>query len=68
MAQNNLLRQQLEESHRTNEMLTTDLQKLTTDWEALRDDMLAKENEWKEEEQVSSIKSKFNFHLCEKNC
>ncbi|XP_059612125.1 rootletin isoform X1 [Phlebotomus argentipes] len=52
LAQNNLLRQQLEESHRTNEMLTTDLQKLTTDWEALRDDMLAKEGEWKEEEQA----------------
>ncbi|GAB0088294.1 rootletin [Sergentomyia squamirostris] len=52
LAQNNVLRQQLEESHRTNDMLTTDLQKLTTDWEALRDDMLAKENEWKEEEQA----------------
>lgn len=49
-AQNNLLRQQLEESHRVNEGLTQDLQKLTNDWEGMRDDMVIKENEWKEEE------------------
>lgn len=53
LAHNNQLRQQLEESHRTNEALSTDLQKLTNDWEHMRDDMLAKEEEWKEEEQVS---------------
>lgn len=54
LAHNNILRQQLEESHRTNEALTNDLQKLTTDWEHLRDDVIAKEDEWKEEELVSS--------------
>lgn len=48
------MRQQLEESHRTNEALTNDLQKLTNDWESLRDELLSKEDEWKEEEQVSS--------------
>lgn len=53
LAHNNILRQQLEESHRTNEALTNDLQKLTTDWEHLRDDVIAKEDEWKEEELVS---------------
>lgn len=52
MSHNNILRQQLEESHRTNEALTNDLQKLTTDWEHLRDDVIAKEDEWKEEELV----------------
>lgn len=52
-AQNTVLRQQLEESHHVNESLTQDLQKLSTDWEVLRDDMVIKENEWKEEEQVS---------------
>lgn len=52
VAQNNLLRQQLEESHRVNEGLTQDLQKLTNDWEGMRDDMVVKETEWKEEEQA----------------
>lgn len=52
VSQNNVLRQQLEESHRVNESLTQDLQKLSNDWEGMRDDMVIKENEWKEEEQV----------------
>lgn len=52
MSQNNLLRDQLEESHQLNEALTNDLQKLTNDWEALRDEMAIKEDEWKDEEQV----------------
>ncbi|XP_026732244.1 rootletin isoform X2 [Trichoplusia ni] len=50
--QNNLLRDQLEESHQLNEALTSDLQKLTNDWEALRDEMAIKEDEWKDEEQA----------------
>lgn len=50
--QNTLLRDQLEESHQLNEALTADLQKLTNDWEALRDEMTVKEDEWKDEEQV----------------
>lgn len=53
MSHNHVLRQQLDESHRTNEALSVDLQKLTADWEQMRDDMAAKEEEWKEEEQVS---------------
>lgn len=53
MQQNNLLRDQLEESHHLNEALTNDLQKLTNDWEALRDEMAIKEDEWKDEEQVT---------------
>lgn len=60
MAQNTVLRQQLEESHRVNDSLTQDLQKLTNDWEGMRDDMVIKENEWKEEEQV---KLKSNYPL-----
>lgn len=51
---NNRLREQLEESQSTNDALTSDLQKLTNDWEQMRDDMLAKEEEWKEEEQVTT--------------
>lgn len=55
VAQNNLLRDQLEESHHLNEALTNDLQKLTNDWEALRDEMAIKEDEWKDEEQVHAL-------------
>lgn len=53
LARNEQLRQQLEESHRTNLALTTDLHKLTIDWEHMRDEIAQKEDEWKEEEQVS---------------
>ncbi|XP_039495545.1 rootletin isoform X1 [Drosophila santomea] len=52
LAQNGALRQQLEESNRTNEALTNDLQKLTNDWAGLRDELLIKEDEFKEEEQA----------------
>lgn len=53
--QNAALRDQLEESHRNNEVLTADLQKLTADWESLREEMAIKEDEWKEEEVVYLI-------------
>ncbi|KOB78494.1 Rootletin [Operophtera brumata] len=52
VSQNNLLRDQLEESHHLNEALTNDLQKLTNDWEALRDEMAIKDDEWKNEEEA----------------
>ncbi|KAJ9593584.1 hypothetical protein L9F63_014853, partial [Diploptera punctata] len=52
MQLNATLRDQLEESHQTNDALTADLQKLTNDWEQLREEMLMKEDEWKEEEQA----------------
>lgn len=52
MRVNKTLRDQLEESHHTNEALTADLQKLTNDWEEMREDMLLKEEEWKDEEQA----------------
>lgn len=46
------LKEQLEEAHQTNEALTSDLQKLSSDWDALREEMTIKEEEWKEEEQA----------------
>lgn len=52
LKQNTIFRQQLEESNKTNEALTNDLQKLTNDWEILRDELVLKEDEFKEEEQV----------------
>lgn len=53
MAENKFLRQQLDESHRANVCLTNDLQKLTADWEHLRDEMSTKEDDWKQEERVN---------------
>ena len=61
LVENSCLRQQLEESHRTNEALTNDLQKLTNDWESLRDELLSKEDEWKEEEQVGCFVAVFSI-------
>lgn len=55
LKQNLIFRQQLEESNKTNEALTNDLQKLTNDWEILRDELMLKEDEFKEEEQVRHI-------------
>lgn len=52
MTKNEFLRQQLEESHRTNVGLTNDLQKLSFDWDRLREEVAHKENEWKEDEQA----------------
>lgn len=42
----------MDEAQTSNEILSTDLQKLTSDWEKMRDEMNAKEDEWKEEEQM----------------
>lgn len=47
---NHNLKDQLEESHSTNEALTNDLQKLSSEWDSLREELSAKEAEWKEEE------------------
>ncbi|XP_033338435.2 ciliary rootlet coiled-coil, rootletin isoform X2 [Megalopta genalis] len=49
---NTTLKDQLEESHQTNEALTNDLQKLSNDWDILREELAIKEDEWKEEEQA----------------
>nr|XP_018903426.1 PREDICTED: rootletin-like [Bemisia tabaci] len=47
---NQVLEAQLDEAHQSNETLTMDLQKLTADWESMRDELALKEEEWKEEE------------------
>ncbi|KAK2575631.1 hypothetical protein KPH14_011894 [Odynerus spinipes] len=46
------LKDQLEETSQTNEALTNDLQKLSNDWDILREELATKEEEWKEEEQA----------------
>lgn len=52
MVRNDQLRQQLEESHRTNATLISELHKLTDEWKHLRVEIEHKEDELKEEEQV----------------
>lgn len=49
---NTSLKDQLEETNQTNEALTNDLQKLSNDWDVLREELTIKEEEWKEEEQA----------------
>lgn len=44
------LNEQLEEAHQTNESLTNDLQKITNEWESLREELILKEDEWRDEE------------------
>jgi Ciliary rootlet component, centrosome cohesion len=54
----------------SNDTLTSDLQKLTNDWEQLRDELMIKEDEWKEEEQVRKLTlckfSQFDTNLYER--
>lgn len=52
MQLNSSMKDQLEESHQINDALTNDLQKLSNEWDAMRDEMTMKEEEWKEEEQA----------------
>lgn len=47
---NDKLKQQLAEAHQTNESLTNDLQKITNEWETLREELILKEDEWRDEE------------------
>ncbi|KAF0303712.1 Rootletin [Amphibalanus amphitrite] len=49
---NALLREQLDAAQEANEALTGEIQKLTADWQRLRDEMEHKELDWKEEEQT----------------
>ena len=43
-------KEQLEEAQQNNESLTNDLQKITNEWESLREELLVKEDEWRDEE------------------
>ncbi len=50
-----MLREQLDQATAANQALTADIHKLTQDWQRARDELETKENEWREEEQVSKI-------------
>ena len=48
---NAMLREQLDQATQANQSLTADIHKLTQDWQRAREDLDAKEREWREEEQ-----------------
>ncbi|GIY61502.1 hypothetical protein CDAR_226882 [Caerostris darwini] len=52
---NTLLHEQLEIATEVNQTLTSDVQRLTKEWQQARSQLLAKESEWKEEEQYFSL-------------
>ncbi|XP_035219724.1 rootletin-like [Stegodyphus dumicola] len=52
---NTLLREQLETATEVNQTLTSDVHRLTKEWQHARAQLLAKESEWKEEEQSFSL-------------
>ena len=49
---NAMLREQLDQATAANQQLTSDIHKLTQDWQRAREDLENKEAEWREEEQV----------------
>ena len=49
---NTMLREQLDQATAANQQLTSDIHKLTADWQRAREELESKEAEWREEEQV----------------
>lgn len=47
-----MLREQLDQATTANQALTTDIHKLTQDWQRAREELQTKEQEWRDEEQV----------------
>ena len=50
---NAMLREQLDQATAANQSLTSDIHKLTQDWQAAREELDIKEREWRDEEQVN---------------
>lgn len=48
-----MLREQLDQATAANQSLTSDIHKLTQDWQAAREELDIKEREWRDEEQVN---------------
>ena len=63
---NAMLREQLDQATAANQSLTGDIHKLTADWQRAREDLELKENEWRDEEQVSILE--IIVSLLEKTC
>lgn len=47
-----MLREQLDQATDANQQLTADIHKLTQDWQRAREELEAKEADWREEEKV----------------
>jgi len=58
---NAMLREQLDQATSANQSLTTDVQRLTTEWQRAREELEVKEVEWREEEQVKEQPCSCNF-------
>jgi uncharacterized phage infection (PIP) family protein YhgE len=52
---NTILREQIDQARLTNQKLTEDLRRLTTELQQVRDELAKKAKNWKEEERVSSV-------------
>lgn len=52
---NAMLREQLDQATAANQSLTSDIHKLTQDWQAAREELDIKEREWRDEEQVCRL-------------
>lgn len=52
---NAMLREQLDQATAANQSLTSDIHKLTQDWQAAREELDIKEREWRDEEQVNRL-------------
>lgn len=63
---NQLLRDKLEQATEANQSLTTDIHKLTQDWQRAREELEQKELEWRDEEQVS--RDKRDLHIRKGGC
>ena len=63
---NTMLREQLDQATAANQQLTSDIHKLTHDWQRAREELESKEAEWRDEEQVlvKLLRHSFSaFHL-----
>ena len=50
-----MLREQLDQATSANQSLTADIHRLTADWQRAREELEAKESEWREEVSSGSI-------------
>ena len=55
---NTLFREQLDQAHLANQQLTDDLRRSTTELQQVRDELVKKTKDWKEEERVRSDERK----------
>jgi len=52
---NSMLREQLDQATSANQSLTADIHRLTADWQRAREELDAKESEWREEVRICTL-------------